>query len=132
MVLSFGASHRSRVPHDCKWCNLVERLIGLPNLRDIRGASRVQIPEFPTGDFGSNRHAVSGESHGPRTLELYRPSRFLPRLASFLVTGAMFVMLALAGCAQAGAGQTGAQYPPYPPDNNGNMPEHGVGGGSGM
>jgi hypothetical protein len=45
---------------------------------------------------------------------------------------ALSIALALAGCAQAGAGQTGAQYSPYPPDNNGNMPEHGVGGGSGM
>jgi len=34
--LSFGASHRSRVQHDYKWCNLAERLVGLPNLRDIR------------------------------------------------------------------------------------------------
>jgi len=33
--LSFGASHRSRVQHDYKWCNLAERLVGLPNLRDI-------------------------------------------------------------------------------------------------
>jgi hypothetical protein len=27
VVLSFEASHRSRVPHDCRWCNLVERLV---------------------------------------------------------------------------------------------------------
>jgi hypothetical protein len=45
---------------------------------------------------------------------------------------ALFVVLALAGCAQGTSGQAGAQYPPYPPDNNGNTPEHGVGGGSGM
>ena len=27
VVLSFEASHCSRAPHDCRWCNLVERLV---------------------------------------------------------------------------------------------------------
>jgi hypothetical protein len=40
---------------------------------------------------------------------------------------ALFVLLALAGCAQ---GVTG-QAQPHPPENNGNVPEHGGGDGSG-
>jgi hypothetical protein len=39
---------------------------------------------------------------------------------------ALFVVLALAGCAQ---GQPGAQYAPYSPENNGNMHDSGGGGG---
>ena len=34
---------------------------------------------------------------------------------------ALFLGLALAGCAQGIAGQAGAQYAPYSPENNGNM-----------
>jgi hypothetical protein len=41
---------------------------------------------------------------------------------------ALFVVLALAGCAQ---GQAGAQYAPYAPENNGNMHDSGGGGGGG-
>jgi hypothetical protein len=41
---------------------------------------------------------------------------------------ALFVVLALAGCAQ---GQAGAQYAPYSPENNGNMHDSGGGGGGG-
>ncbi len=44
---------------------------------------------------------------------------------------ALFVMLALTGCAQAVAGQGQAPYPPHPPQNNGNIPEHGGGDGGG-
>ena len=43
---------------------------------------------------------------------------------------ALFVTLALAGCAQAVPGQAHAPYAPYSPDNNGNMHDSG-GGGSG-
>jgi hypothetical protein len=44
---------------------------------------------------------------------------------------ALFVMLALAGCAQGGTGLAGAQYAPYSPENNGNMRDSGGGGGGG-
>jgi hypothetical protein len=44
---------------------------------------------------------------------------------------ALFVMLALTGCAQGVAGQAGAQYAPYSPENNGIRPEHGGGDGGG-
>jgi hypothetical protein len=42
---------------------------------------------------------------------------------------ALFVTLALTGCAQAVPGQAHAPYAPYSPENNGNM--HDSGGGSG-
>jgi hypothetical protein len=42
---------------------------------------------------------------------------------------ALFVTLALTGCAQAVPGQAHARYAPYSPENNGNM--HDSGGGSG-
>ena len=42
---------------------------------------------------------------------------------------ALFIVLALAGCAQGVAGQAQAPYAPYSPENNGNM--HGSGGGGG-
>jgi hypothetical protein len=46
---------------------------------------------------------------------------------------ALFVVLALTGCAQGTMGQAGAQYAPYPRERGINMPEHGGGGGgSGM
>ena len=44
---------------------------------------------------------------------------------------ALFVVLALAGCAQGVTDQAQAPYPPYPPENTGNVPEHGGGDGSG-
>jgi hypothetical protein len=44
---------------------------------------------------------------------------------------AVFVMLALAGCAQRTTGQIGAPYAPYPPETNGIRPEHGGGDGGG-
>jgi hypothetical protein len=44
---------------------------------------------------------------------------------------ALFVMVALTGCAEGIAGQAGAPYPPHPPETNGNMPEHGGGDGGG-
>jgi hypothetical protein len=43
---------------------------------------------------------------------------------------ALFVTLALAGCAQGTTGQAGAQYAPYSQDN-GIRPEHGGGDGGG-
>ena len=42
---------------------------------------------------------------------------------------ALFIVLALAGCAQ---GQAGAQYAPYSLENNGNMHDSGGGGGGSM
>ena len=47
------------------------------------------------------------------------------RLAALLVT------LALAGCAQGITGRSQAPYPVHPPENNGNVPEHGGGDGGG-
>jgi hypothetical protein len=47
---------------------------------------------------------------------------------------ALFIILALAGCAEGTTDQAGAQYPDSP-EKSGNMPEHGGGdggGGSGM
>ena len=44
---------------------------------------------------------------------------------------ALFVVLALAGCAQGTTGQAGAQYPHYPSDSNEIRPEHGGGDGGG-
>jgi hypothetical protein len=44
---------------------------------------------------------------------------------------ALFVMLALAGCAQGITGQAPAPYAPYSPENNGNMHDSGGGGGGG-
>ena len=45
---------------------------------------------------------------------------------------ALFVMLALAGCAQGTTGEAGAPYAPYSPENTGTRPEHGGGDGGGM
>jgi predicted cobalt transporter CbtA len=42
---------------------------------------------------------------------------------------ALFVVLALAGCAQPTTGETGAPYAPYSPENNGNMHDSGGDGG---
>jgi hypothetical protein len=44
---------------------------------------------------------------------------------------ALFVVLALAGCAQGAAGQAGAPSAPYSPESNGIRPEHGGGDGGG-
>jgi hypothetical protein len=44
---------------------------------------------------------------------------------------ALFVVLALAGCAQGTTGQAGAAYAPYSPENSGIRPEHGGGDGGG-
>ena len=44
---------------------------------------------------------------------------------------ALFVAVALAGCAQGSVGQTRAQYAPYSPATNQNAPEHGGGDGGG-
>jgi hypothetical protein len=44
---------------------------------------------------------------------------------------ALFVVLALAGCAQGTTGQAGAPYAPYSPESNGIRPEHGGGDGGG-
>ena len=44
---------------------------------------------------------------------------------------ALFVILALTGCAQGTTGQTGAPYAPYSPESTGNRPEHGGGDGGG-
>jgi hypothetical protein len=41
---------------------------------------------------------------------------------------ALFVMLALAGCAQGVTGRAQAPYAPYSPENNGNMHDSGGGG----
>ena len=46
---------------------------------------------------------------------------------------ALFVALALTGCAQRSTGQAAAPYPPYSSEDSGIRPEHGGGdGGSGM
>ena len=45
---------------------------------------------------------------------------------------ALFIVFALAGCAQGTARQAGAQYAPYAPENNGNMHDSGGGGGGGV
>ena len=42
---------------------------------------------------------------------------------------ALFVVLALTGCAQGTAGLAGTQYAPYSPENNGTMHDSGGGGG---
>ena len=42
---------------------------------------------------------------------------------------ALFVVLALAGCAQGITGQAGAPTAPYSSDDNGIRPGHGGGGG---
>jgi hypothetical protein len=42
-----------------------------------------------------------------------------------------FVILALVGCAQGVIPQSQAPYPPYSPENNGNIHEHGGGDGGG-
>jgi hypothetical protein len=44
---------------------------------------------------------------------------------------ALFVVLALAGCAQGTTGQAGPPYAPYSPESNGNRSEHGGGDGGG-
>jgi hypothetical protein len=44
---------------------------------------------------------------------------------------ALFVVLALTGCAQGTTGQAGTPYAPYPPETNGIKPEHGGGDGGG-
>jgi len=47
---------------------------------------------------------------------------------------ALFVVLALAGCAPGNRGQAGARYTPYSPAHNESVPEHGGedgGGGAG-
>jgi hypothetical protein len=44
---------------------------------------------------------------------------------------ALFVVLALAGCAQGTTGQAGAPDAPYSPENSGIRPEHGGGDGGG-
>jgi hypothetical protein len=44
---------------------------------------------------------------------------------------ALFVALALAGCAQGTTGQAGTPYAPHLPESNGNRPEHGGGDGGG-
>ena len=44
---------------------------------------------------------------------------------------ALLVVLTLTGCAQGTTGQAGAPYPPYPPETNGNVLEHGGGDGGG-
>jgi hypothetical protein len=44
---------------------------------------------------------------------------------------ALFVVLALAGCAQGTTGQAGTPYAPYSPESNGIRPEHGGGDGGG-
>jgi hypothetical protein len=44
---------------------------------------------------------------------------------------ALFVVLALAGCAQGTTGQAGAPNAPYSPESNGIRPEHGGGDGGG-
>ena len=44
---------------------------------------------------------------------------------------AIFIVLALAGCAQGITGQAVAPYAAHPPDNNGIRPEHGGGDGGG-
>ena len=44
---------------------------------------------------------------------------------------ALFVVLALTGCAQGAMGQAGAPYAPYSPGNNEIRPEHGGGDGGG-
>jgi hypothetical protein len=44
---------------------------------------------------------------------------------------ALFVTLALVGCAQGAPGQAGAQYAPYSWQDNGIRPEHGGGDGGG-
>ena len=44
---------------------------------------------------------------------------------------ALFVTLALAGCAQGVTGRAHAPNAPYSPENNGNMHDSGGGGGDG-
>ena len=44
---------------------------------------------------------------------------------------ALFVVLALASCAQGNTGQAGARYTPYSPAHNESVPEHGGGDGGG-
>jgi hypothetical protein len=55
----------------------------------------------------------SRRSHGPRTPELYRPPQYLPPSAPLLFIGAIFVVLALAGCASVAAGPGQAPNAPY-------------------
>ena len=43
----------------------------------------------------------------------------------------LFVLLALAGCAEGVAGQAGAPNPLHQPANRGSIPEHGGGDGGG-
>jgi hypothetical protein len=44
---------------------------------------------------------------------------------------ALFIVLALTGCAQGTTGQAGAPNTPHPPENTGSVPEHGGGDGGG-
>jgi hypothetical protein len=44
---------------------------------------------------------------------------------------ALFIVLALAGCAQETNGQAGTPYTPYSPQDHGIRPEHGGGDGGG-
>jgi hypothetical protein len=44
---------------------------------------------------------------------------------------ALFVVVALAGCAQGTTGQPRAPNPPHQPANSGSIPEHGGGDGGG-
>jgi hypothetical protein len=44
---------------------------------------------------------------------------------------ALFVVLALTGCAQGITGQAGTPNTPHPPENTGSVPEHGGGDGGG-
>ena len=49
----------------------------------------------------------------------------------WILLAALFIVVALAGCAQGTARQAGAQYAPYAPEHNGNMHDSGGGGGGG-
>jgi hypothetical protein len=44
---------------------------------------------------------------------------------------AVFVILALVGCAQVATGQVQAPYAPYSPENDGNVQDRGGNGGAG-
>jgi hypothetical protein len=78
-----------------------------------------EADKLPPRAIGSppDRHTASG---GPERVMTWHK-----RLAT------LFVMLALAGCTRGPTSQAGALYAPHPPENTGNVPEHGGGDGGG-
>jgi hypothetical protein len=77
------------------------------------GADRLRNLTYWWRGTGSPDRVLGGLMHRPKWL------------------GTLFVVLALAGCAQGTTGQAVAPYAPYSPESNEIRPEHGGGDGGG-